>query len=94
MLINGPSNTRLSNNGYFVSGNVKKYIFKNGVHVGGSTVLSVTGANNTLKKDYDSPWLSVVRFIHVNDSGEVVAEGKTIYGEKHAMFLTPAVSSN
>ena len=33
--------------------------------------------------------MKIVNIISVNDKGEVIADGETIYGEKHAMFLTP-----
>jgi len=50
--------------------------------------------NKNIKKDYNTPWLSAVKFISMNDNGEIIAEGKTIYGEKHAMLLTPMGGSN
>lgn len=34
-------------------------------------------------------WMNFLKIICVNDSGEILAQGKTIYGEEHAMFLTP-----
>lgn len=44
---------------------------------------------NKILNDYDSIWLKCCKIIGVNDNGEILAEGITIYGEQHVMFLTP-----
>lgn len=51
------------------------------------------GLNNELKNDFDSIWMKISKIIKVNDNGEIIAHGETIYGEKHAVLLTP-VSPN
>lgn len=40
-----------------------------------------------------SPWASVTKIVKVNDKGEIIAQGKTIYGEDHAMILKPVFKS-
>jgi hypothetical protein len=37
----------------------------------------------------NSIWMQCIEICSINDKGEVIAQGKTIYGEKHAMLLTP-----
>lgn len=54
---------------------------------------SVHNLNINVMRDLGSIWLKIVRFICINDNGEIVAEGETIYGEKHAMLLTPVKSN-
>lgn len=34
-------------------------------------------------------WFDVDKFVHLNDLGEIIAVGRTIYGETHALLLTP-----
>lgn len=46
--------------------------------------------NKQLESDFSSIWVKVVKIVSLNDNGEIIAEGQTIYGEKHAMFLTPS----
>lgn len=45
--------------------------------------------NNNLSKDYSSIWLKILKIINVNENGEAIALGETVYGEKHAMRLVP-----
>ena len=42
-----------------------------------------------MMKDRESIWLSCVKFVDINDNGVIIAEGKTIYGEEHALLLFP-----
>ncbi len=49
--------------------------------------------NNKMFSDYNCIWMCLNEVVDMNDNGEVIAQGETIYGEKHAMLLTP-VSSN
>jgi uncharacterized membrane protein len=54
-----------------------------------NVVTQIWVLNPKLLSDFDSIWMKVLEFISVNDNGEVIANGETIFGEKHAMFLTP-----
>lgn len=40
----------------------------------------------------DSIWMTCTGFKSVNDSGVIVAQGKTVDGKEHAMLLTPVTS--
>lgn len=42
-----------------------------------------------MKNDRNSVWLEVTKLIKVNDNGEILAQGKTLYGEDHSIFLKP-----
>lgn len=44
---------------------------------------------NKIMYDTDSTWMNVIGIVSANDNREVIAQGKTIYGEEHAMLLTP-----
>lgn len=44
---------------------------------------------NKIFYDADSIWMNVIGIVSANDNGEVIVQGKTIYGEEHAMLLTP-----
>jgi len=50
---------------------------------------SITNLNMTIQSDARSNWMKVNKFIAVNENHEIVAEGETIYGEKHALLLIP-----
>lgn len=39
--------------------------------------------------DHDCIWMMPKSSISMNDNGEVVSQGRTIFGEEHAMLLTP-----
>lgn len=45
--------------------------------------------NIKLLNDYDSIWMKSEKFISTNAYCETIAQGETIYGEKHAMLITP-----
>jgi len=48
--------------------------------------------NSELYTDYDSIWMRCIETTGINDKGEIIAIGSTIYGEQHAMLLTPIKS--
>lgn len=45
--------------------------------------------NPKIQRNNDTIWSKIIHIIKVNDNGEIIAKAKTIYGEQHAMFLTP-----
>lgn len=55
-----------------------------------STIESIWGLTRRVQYDAESLWATVTKIVKVNDKGEIIAQGKTIYGEDHAMILTPA----
>lgn len=46
--------------------------------------------NHDISNNHQSIWMKVNKFIEINNKREIIAEALTIYGEKHAMLLTPA----
>ncbi len=50
-------------------------------------VVSIT--NSQLASNYGSIWLKCNSIIGINDTGEIIALGTTIYNETHAMLLVP-----
>ena len=59
---------------------------------GSSLLFSKDTINFHLKDDFDSIWMNLISIVKVNDNGEIIATGRTIYGENHAMFLVPRKS--
>jgi len=57
-----------------------------------SVITTVGNISAKLCYDCDSIWMACKKIISANDNGEIIAEGETIYGERHAMFLCPAGS--
>lgn len=55
-----------------------------------NVVTDLSHIRNAMSEDRDSIWLTATQIIDVNDNGEIIALGKTIYGEEHALFLAPA----
>lgn len=55
----------------------------------GAQILSPNTISGKVTGDPDSIWMSCQEIASVNDNGEAVANGVTIYGEPHAMLLTP-----
>lgn len=45
--------------------------------------------NNLIMNDLHSIWMQFEKIIGVNENGEIIADGKTVYGEKHAILLVP-----
>jgi uncharacterized membrane protein len=48
--------------------------------------------NSELYNNYDSIWMYLDKTLSMNDNGEIIAQGMTIYGENHIMFLVPIKS--
>ncbi len=42
----------------------------------------------------DSIWVNFNKIIKVNDKGEAIATGETLYGETHAMLLKPIIKTD
>jgi hypothetical protein len=76
-----PHQQKLSN-GYSFGNAI---IFKDPV----TPIVGLFDLTKQAQADRESLWASVVKITNVNDRGEVIAQGKTIYGEQHAMLLTP-----
>lgn len=55
----------------------------------GAEILSPGRISGMIGNDSNSIWIDCEEIICVNDNGEAIAQGETIYGEKHIMFLTP-----
>lgn len=45
-----------------------------------------------IQNESNSIWMKIIKFLQVNTKGEIIAQGETIYGEQHAMLLTPVAS--
>ncbi|MCE5318410.1 MAG: hypothetical protein LLG04_13755 [Parachlamydia sp.] len=45
--------------------------------------------SNKMAESMNSIWMDCIEITSVNDKGEAIAQGKTIYGEKHAILLIP-----
>jgi hypothetical protein len=58
-----------------------------------SILLYLPSLNEKINMDYDSIWMKILKITSVNDNKEIIAQGKTVWGEDHAVFLTP-MSSN
>lgn len=57
------------------------------------TITTLGAISYRIHNDVDSLWMKCVNIVNVNDNGEIVVQGKTIYGEEHIMFLSPAKSN-
>lgn len=55
----------------------------------GNKVIDNSAIANIMFYDTNSIWLNVIGIVGANDNAELIVQGKTIYGEEHAMFLTP-----
>lgn len=49
---------------------------------------------NKIFKDFDCIWMYPTKCIDMNDKGEIIAKGRTIYGEEHIMLLVPIETKN
>lgn len=79
------SNSKASDTKYFINeqyGNVCVDRFNKEIYIGSII-------NDIFSKNYDSIWMYLIKIVGINDNGEIIAQGKTIYGEEHAMLLTP-----
>ncbi len=54
-----------------------------------NVLINTCSFNEKLKSRADSIWLKMSKMISVNDNGEIISHGVTIYGEEHAMLLVP-----
>lgn len=72
------------NNTYMSGGNSDVIMDKNN-----RMIASIGMINPKLIEDFDSIWMKVTRIISANESGATIAEGQTIFGEKHAMLIIP-----
>lgn len=65
-----------------------KYFSKNGLFIDrdGKTI-HVSG--NEVFQEYDCIWMSLMTISAMNDNGDVIAQGMTVYGEQHALLLSP-----
>lgn len=63
----------------------------NGIHmsVNSKEEYSLGHIVNTVRSDRDPIWYGCNQIISVNDNGEAIVSGTTIYGEEHAMLLVP-----
>lgn len=52
-------------------------------------IASIGMINPQLIEDFNSIWMNVTKIISANENGEIIAEGRTIFGEKHAMLIIP-----
>lgn len=79
---------KMNNIGYVYSDNIV-YDAK-----GRELVVDISNLDNKVKNDINSIWLSVKPEIKkVNDKGEIITQGVTIYGETHAILLVPVKSN-
>lgn len=83
ILINRGHDAQLNNLGYVLQDDSVWAINKSG------HIVDVFKLNSEILKDFNSIWMRITKLIDLNDNGEIVAEGETIYGEKHAMLLCP-----
>jgi uncharacterized membrane protein len=50
-------------------------------------ILSILKENTKIAKDYGSIWMEIDYIVKINNDGEIIANGRTIFGENHAMIL-------
>lgn len=55
----------------------------------GKDLCSDGSVKNKIENNPNSIWITVSKIIQVNDNGEFIAQGETIYGEQHVMLLNP-----
>lgn len=78
---------RVSDNNYFFSEAMEIIFDRNG-----QEILIQKDINKLLSNDHNSIWLNCSKIIGVNDKGEVIGRGTTIYGEQHALLLVPVIN--
>ena len=81
------SNPKINSSGYIFN---DAYVFS----PSGIRTLADIDITKKIKEDSGSIWMKALKIMDMNDNGEIIAEGETIYGERHAMLLTPSNSSN
>lgn len=72
---------KLNNNG---NSYCNQFVFK-----GVDPIASTDTLTEQAQVDRDSLLVSVTKFIKINDKGEIIALGKTVYGEEHALLIVP-----
>ena len=82
--------SKINNNGLVYLDN---YVFENINGINPRILIGLSEIANQMLIDKNSIWWSVTKFVKVNDNGEILAQGQTVYGEDHALLLTPAVKS-
>lgn len=55
----------------------------------GGTVMKISGCQDRVRHDKDSIWWAIGNIISLNDSGEIITSGVTVWGEHHAVLLVP-----
>ena len=55
----------------------------------GEKMLDISIVRNLMCQDLDSIWLTILYISGVNKNGEIIAQGKTIYGEQQAVLISP-----
>ena len=55
-------------------------------------MIGIGNISSQIANQIDSTWMNCIEVVSINDEGEAIAQGKTIYGEKHAMLLIPIKS--
>lgn len=53
-------------------------------------IAAIPFLNPKIQQD-NTIWSKIIHIVKVNDNGEIVTKAKTIYGEEHALFLTPII---
>jgi uncharacterized membrane protein len=94
VLINSNVDDKLNNLNYrLLHGFIYAASFENGLLKSNRTIYGLGDINSKVSNDFDTIWLSAKKFISINDTGKIIAEGITIYGEHHAMLLIPKQSN-
>ena len=94
-LVDESGNAVLINDMHFKGNDVgvsdTNYLYTNSrvINKNSKTVFVVGLITNMMTEDPDSIWLLAARIVDVNDHGEIIAAGETIYGEQHALFIYP-----
>lgn len=57
----------------------------------GVVITGLHTASGKVKADLESIWMTFKKIVSVNDNGEIITQGVTIYGEEHALLLVPTV---
>jgi hypothetical protein len=73
---------KINNTGYI-------YGEQNVCNINRDNIFTTSEFNQKINSDYDSIWMYINKIININDNGEIIAQGKTIYGEEHAVLLIP-----
>jgi hypothetical protein len=84
----GISNVKTTNKNYIYD--MDKHGFSGVYDKSGNKIIDNWEIANKIFSDVDSIWLTIIGIVSTNDNGEIIAQAMTIYGEEHAMFLTPA----